>query len=83
MSGVNYEVEANFVFGVNYEVEANLVFGVSQDIKTNLMFGSSFRAQELFESRGGCPVPNSPYGLRGRKSTLNSNPGLAKRLKLS
>ena len=31
------------------------------------------RAQELCESRGGCPelpVPNSPYGLRGRKATL-------------
>ena len=71
VSGVNYEVEANFVFGVNYEVEANLVFG------------SSFRAQKLCESRGGCPVPSSPCGLHGRKSTLNSNPGLAKRLKLS
>ena len=32
------------------------------------------RAQELCESRGGrpgLPVPNSPYGLRGRKATLN------------
>ena len=32
-----------------------------------------FRAQELCESRGGCPglpVPNSPYGLCGRKATL-------------
>ena len=31
------------------------------------------RTQELCESRGGCPglpVPNSPYGLRGRKATL-------------
>ena len=31
------------------------------------------RAQELCESRGGCPelaVPNSPYGLCGRKATL-------------
>ena len=49
VSGVNYEVEANFVFGVNYEVEANLVFGVSQDVKTNLVFEGIFRAQELFE----------------------------------
>ena len=35
-----------------------------------------FRAQELCESRGGCPglpVPNSPYGLCGRKATLNSS----------
>ena len=34
-----------------------------------------FRAQELCKSRGGrpgLPVPNSPYGLRGRKTTLNS-----------
>ena len=33
-----------------------------------------FRAQELCESRGVChgvPVPNSPYGLCGRKVTLN------------
>ena len=33
------------------------------------------RAQELCESRGGCPglpVPNSPYGLCGRKATLNN-----------
>ena len=31
---------------------------------------------ELCESRGGrpgLPVPNSPYGLCGRKATLNSN----------
>ena len=33
-----------------------------------------FRAQELCECRGGRPappVPNSPYGLCGRKATLN------------
>ena len=33
------------------------------------------RAQELCESRGGrpgLPVHNSPYGLCGRKATLNS-----------
>ena len=32
------------------------------------------RAQELWESRGGrpgLPVPNNPYGLCGRKTTLN------------
>ena len=32
------------------------------------------RAQELYESRGGrpgLPVPDSPYGLCGRKATLN------------
>ena len=36
---------------------------------------SVFRAQELCESRGGrpgLPVPNSLYGLCGRKATLNS-----------
>ena len=35
---------------------------------------SNVRAQELCESRGGrpgLPVPNSPYGLCGRKATLN------------
>ena len=34
----------------------------------------SLRAQELCESRGGrpgLPVPNNPYGLCGRKATLN------------
>ena len=34
----------------------------------------SFRTQELCEIRGGRPgppVPNSPYGLSGRKATLN------------
>ena len=34
----------------------------------------AFRAQELCESRGGRPglsVPNSPYGLCGRKATLS------------
>ena len=34
----------------------------------------SYRAQDLYESRGGrpgLPVPNSPYGLCGRKATLN------------
>ena len=37
---------------------------------------SNVRAQELCESRGGrpgLPVPNSPYGLCGRKATLNSS----------
>ena len=35
-----------------------------------------FRALELCEGRGGrpgLPVPNSPFGLCGRKATLNSN----------
>ena len=39
---------------------------VSVDVK--------LRAQELCESRGGrpgLPVPNSPYGLCGRKATVN------------
>ena len=37
---------------------------------------SADRAQELCESRGGrpgLPVPNSPYGVCGRKATLNLN----------
>ena len=37
--------------------------------------GIIHRAEELYESRGGRPgrpVPNSPYGLCGRKATLNS-----------
>ena len=43
-----------------------------------LIDSSSVRAQELCESRGGrpgrIPVPNSPYGLWGRKAaTLSLN----------
>ena len=44
-----------------------IVLMVSVDVKP-------FRAQDLCESRGGrhgLPVPNSPYGLCGRKATLN------------
>ena len=36
---------------------------------------AEYTVQELCESRGGrpgLPVPNSPYGLYGRKATLNS-----------
>ena len=39
--------------------------------------GGGDRAQELCEIRGGrpgLPVPNSPYGLCGRKATVNSRP---------
>ena len=43
---------------------------VSVDVKATL----NSRAQGLCESRGGrpwLPVPNNPYGLCGRKATLN------------
>ena len=47
---------------------------VSVDVKQHLKKKAIwFRAQELCESRGGhpgLPVPNSPYGLCGRKATL-------------
>ena len=53
---------------------------VSVDVKHHVYFTHSgtHRVQELCESRGGRPglsVPNtnSPYGLYGRKATLNSN----------
>ena len=42
------------------------------------LVASTFRAQELCESRGGrlgLPVPNSPYGLLGRKATLGIEGG--------
>ena len=45
---------------------------VSVDVKQHRT--ATFRAQELCDSRGGrpgLPVPNSPYGLCGRKATLN------------
>ena len=45
---------------------------VSVDVKQH---STDFRAQEQCGSRGGrpglLPVPNSPYGLCGRKATLN------------
>ena len=37
---------------------------------------SRVRAQELCETRSGrpgLPVPNSPYGLRGRKATFEKD----------
>ena len=49
---------------------------VSVDVKRHvylLTYCVAYRAQELCESRGGLPgrpVPNSPYGLCGRKATL-------------
>ena len=45
---------------------------VSVDVKQHWP-KTSFRAQELCESRGGrpgLPVPNSPYGLCGREAAL-------------
>ena len=49
-----------------------------QCIKSSLLgiYLLGFRAQELCGSRGGRPglsVPNSAYGLCGRKATLNLN----------
>ena len=48
---------------------------VAVDVKQhNSSSSSTTRAQELRESRGGRPgllVPNSPYGLCGRKAALN------------
>ena len=44
--------------------------------KGTLLCRLNFRAQELCESRGGrtrLPVPNSSYGLCGRKPILNLN----------
>ena len=49
-----------------------IVFVVSATLISIL----TLRAQELCDSRGGrsgLPVPNSPYGLCGRKATLNLN----------
>ena len=50
-----------------------IVLVVSVDVKAILEENS--RTKELCESRGGrpgLPVPNSLYGLCGRKATLNS-----------
>ena len=50
-----------------------IVLVVSVDVKATLEEHS--RTKELCESRGGrpgLPVPNSLYGLCGRKATLNS-----------
>ena len=46
---------------------------VSVDVKHHV-YVCFVRAQEQYESRGGrpgFPVPNSPYGLCGRKATLD------------
>ena len=52
-----------------------IVLMVSVDVKQHkTRTALEFRVQELCESRGGrpgLPVPNSPYGLCGRKATLN------------
>ena len=56
-----------------------IVLMVSGDVKQHL---KKLRAQELCESRDGrpgLPVPKSPYGLCGRKATLNSNHALSER----
>ena len=40
-----------------------------------MALANKLRAQELCESGGGrpgLPVPNSPYGLCGRRATLNN-----------
>ena len=52
------------------------VLMVSVDLKATFKADDEavIRAQELCESRGGrpvLPVPDSPYGLYGRKATLN------------
>ena len=47
----------------------------SKELNLTVPSTRSPRAQELCESRGGrpgLPVPKSPYGLCGRKATLNS-----------
>ena len=62
------DVEAQSTFVTN-------VSPTSKDIKAQIVINNSTaRAQELRESgdgRSGLPVPNSPYGLCGRKTTLN------------
>ena len=54
------------------------VLMVSVDLKATFKADDEavIRAQELCESGGGrpgLPVPNSPYGLCGRKAALNLN----------
>ena len=50
---------------------------VAVDVKHRAsFFPATVRTKALCESRGGrpgLPVPKSPYGLCGRKATLNSN----------
>ena len=50
------------------------MLGVGEVCYTSSPEADAVRAQEVCESRGGrpgLPVPNSPYGLCGRKATLN------------
>ena len=60
---------------VEVAVLGSIVRTVSVDVKQHWTRTlGPFRAQEVCESRGGrsgLPGPNSPYGLCGRKATLN------------
>ena len=58
------------------KVEVAVLGSPSLIVRTTELEHCLMRALELCESRGGRPglhVPNSPYGLCGRKATLNLN----------
>ena len=66
-------IEPCFGIGHNLSLICQMT---SEDIKHQLIIINFSRAQELCGSRVGRPgplVPNSPYGLCGRKAALNSN----------
>ena len=50
--------------------------GLKNQVSILFLLTTEVRAQEVCENRDGPPgflVPNSPYGLCGRKATLNSD----------
>ena len=53
------------------KVEVDVLGSPSTAVRQMSVVNFSLRAQELCESRGG--RRNNPYGLRGRKATLNMN----------
>ena len=58
---------------VEVDVPSLILHTVSVDLEQTLS-ETIHTAQELCESRGNRPVPNSPYGLYGRRATLNGCP---------
>ena len=58
---------------VEVAVLSRIVPTVSVDVKQHWTWTQPLWTQELWESGGGRPVSNSPYGLCGRKATLNLN----------
>ena len=74
---MNDQSQGSVLIGTRFTVTGSIV-------EADRKITSDFRAQELCESRGGCPelpLPNSPCGRYGRKATLNLNLNLRTELR--